>query len=74
MDTNKLENILNCNEELRKKIGIFMEMFIEYYGESERDYITERFSNALFSSSSHNLSLSFFSNSFRVIENDVSVV
>ena len=48
MDSSKLETLLNCTEEFRKRIDIFKEMFIEYYGESERKYITERFSNALF--------------------------
>ena len=70
MDTNKLENILNCNEELRKKIGIFMEMFIEYYGESERDYITERFSNALFCGYTTDTSFSITLNELEKNESD----
>ncbi len=48
MSDSELETLLNCNEVLRSKINVFIEALIEYYGESERQYITEKFSNALF--------------------------
>ena len=46
--TNRTIKFLNCTEELEKSIPIFMEAFIEYYGEEHRHEIEEKFSKAKF--------------------------
>lgn len=44
----KLMKQLNCNEELRNSIPMFIEAFVKYYGEEKREEITEKFSKTLF--------------------------
>ena len=44
---NDIEKQLNCNEEFRKHIKDFIEVFVDYYGEEQREYIEERFNSAL---------------------------
>ena len=39
-------NILNCTKTLREKMPLFVEAFVEYYGEEEREHIVEQFSKA----------------------------
>ena len=43
-----LENILQFNQKLREKIGQFIEIFVAYYGEEEREKIEKKFNSALF--------------------------
>ncbi len=43
----RLIKLLNCNEEFRNHIQDFIEIFVLYYGEEEREYIEEKFNSAL---------------------------
>ena len=42
-----LTKLLECNDNFRKHIKDFIEIFVEYYGEEERTYIEEQFNSAL---------------------------
>ena len=44
----QLEKQLDCNNVLREKIEMLIEVFIDYYGEDRRKEIEEKFSKALF--------------------------
>ena len=44
----RIEMFLDCNEVLQRKIKIFKEYFIKYYGEERREEIERQFSKALY--------------------------
>ena len=44
----RIEMFLDCNEVLKRKIKIFKEYFIKYYGEERREEIERQFSKAIY--------------------------
>ena len=44
----RIEMFLDCNDVLQRKIKIFKEYFIKYYGEERREEIERQFSKALY--------------------------
>ncbi len=41
------DKLLNCNEYLRNNLGVFIDAFIEYYGEEKREEIINKFSKII---------------------------
>ena len=44
----RIEMFLDCNDVLQRKINIFKEYFVKYYGEERREEIERQFSKALY--------------------------
>lgn len=44
----RIELFLNCHEELQKKIKIFIEYFVKYYGEENREQVESALSKAMY--------------------------
>lgn len=47
MEINELEKLLSCNQLLQKHIEDFIEIFVEYYGEEQRENIEKRLDSSL---------------------------
>ena len=43
----EFDKFLNCNEYLRNNLGVFIDAFIEYYGEEKREEIINKFSKMI---------------------------
>ena len=44
----RIKTFLNCDEELQKKIKIYIEYFVRYYGEDKREEIEKKLSQAVY--------------------------